>query len=385
MICQKDLFFLTENEHYLNCSYLSPLLRSVEEAGLNGIRGKRHPWNIKPDDFFEDSETVRRQFATLIHADHPQQIAIIPAVSYGMATVAKNLPPVKTGGNVVVAGEQFPSNVYPWMRYCNEHNSKLQIVSPPAGSQKRGEQWNQKIAEAITSDTVLVALGSVHWTDGSRFDLKHIGELARKKDAVFVIDGTQSVGALPFDVNEIQPDALICAGYKWLMGPYGTALGYFGPRFQQAKPLEEGWIVRKNSENFGGLVKYEEEYQPGALRFDMGERSHFINLPMMAEALKQVNRWKPQNIQDYCRKLCSELISELKESGFQIEDEPWRGHHLFGIRLPENLSIKKLNGKLSENHLHVSVRGSAIRVSPHVYNNEEDIEVLRNVLLSLKE
>lgn len=382
MNCQKDLFQLPDNQHYLNCSYLSPLLRSVEKAGIDGVQGKRHPWNIKPKDFFENSDIVRREFANLIHAGNPQQIALMPSVSYGMATVAKNLPH-KKGGEIVVAGEQFPSNVYPWMRFCKDHNYTLKIVEPPSDINNRGERWNQSILESISDDTILVALGGVHWTDGTHFDLEQIGLLARENNALFVIDGTQSVGALPFDINSIQPDALICAGYKWLMGPYGTSLGYFGERLLDGSPLEEGWIVRKNSENFGGLVDYEEEYQPGALRFDMGERSQFINLPMMAEALKQVNRWTPEAIQSYCKNLCSETIRELRENGFRIEDENWRGHHMFGVRLPNHISMEKLNDKFSEHNIHVSVRGSSVRVSPHVYNDEKDVEVFREALLSL--
>lgn len=381
MKCQKELFRLPENEHYLNCSYLSPLLRSVEEAGIRGVRGKRHPWNVNPNDFFENSNIVRREFAHLIHAEDPQQIAIMPAVSYGMATVAKNLP-IKKGGEIIIAGEQFPSNVYPWMRFSQDHDCNLNIIQPPTDFKHRGEKWNQQILEAISADTILISLGSVHWTDGTRFDLKRIGKRARENDALFVIDGTQSVGALPFDVNEIQPDALICAGYKWLMGPYGIALGYVGPRLMEGTPLEEGWIVRKNSENFGGLVEYQEEYQPGALRFDMGERSNFINVPMMAEALKQVNKWTPEKIQAYYKKLCSEIFVELREHEFRIEDEDWRGHHLFGIRLPAKASMDQLSQKLQENNLHVSVRGSAVRVSPHVYNDLKDIEVLRTTLMT---
>lgn len=382
MNCQKHLFQLPDNEHYLNCSYLSPLLKSVEEAGLKGLQSKRHPWNLKPDDFFEDANKVRREFAKLIRANDFRQIALMPAVSYGMSTVAKNLP-VKKGGNIVVAGEQFPSNIYPWLSFCNDHDCVLKIIEAPGIQAERGKIWNQRILEAISEETILVALGSVHWADGTRFDLEKIGSLAREKNALLVIDGTQSVGAMPFDVNKIQPDALICAGYKWLMGPYGTALGYFGPRFSDGKPLEEGWIVRKNSENFGGLVEYEEEYQPGALRFDMGERSHFINLPMMAEALKQVNDWTPEAIQSYCEKLCTDTIRELRVYGFQIEDEEWRGHHMFGVRLPKTISMNQLQQKLAENHIHVSLRGSSVRISPHLYNDEQDVERLRVTLLSL--
>lgn len=382
MKCQKKLFHLPENEHYLNCSYLSPLLRSVEEAGIQGVRGKRHPWNVKPNDFFEDSDIVRNEFSKLIQSDNPLQIALMPSVSYGMATVAKNLP-LKKGGEIVIAGEQFPSNVYSWMRYSKDYDCSLKIVEPPADFNNRGKKWNQRILESISDDTILVTLGSVHWTDGTRFDLEEIGKLAHEKDALFVLDGTQSVGALPFDINTNQPDALICAAYKWLMGPYGSALGYFGPRLLDGVPLEEGWIVRKKSENFGGLVDYEEEYQPGALRFDMGERSHFINLPMVAAALKQVNEWTPEAIQSYCQNLCSETIQELQEHGFQIEDEKWRGHHMFGIRLPNHISLEKLSNKFDEHHIHVSIRGSSVRVSPHLYNRNKDLDIFRNVLLSL--
>lgn len=382
MNCQRELFQLPENQHYINCSFLSPMLYSVEKAVEIGLKGKREPWTIKPEHFFEDSNLLRSEFAALINAPDANQIAIMPAVSYGMGIVSKNLP-VKTGGNIVVAGEQFPSNVYPWMNFCKVNQCTLKTVQPPSNSDNRGEEWNSRIKEAINKNTMLVAIANVHWTDGTRFDVEEIGKLAREKGAWFVIDGTQSVGALPFDVQKVQPDALICAGYKWLMGPYGTTLGYFGPRLLDGRPLEEGWIVRKNSRNFKELIDYEDEYEPGALRFDVGERSNFLNTPMMLEAVKQVNRWTPEAIQLYCKKLCSEMIPDLKKNGFTIETEARRSHHMFGIRLPERIDLEVLRQSLSENNIHVSVRGTAVRVSPHLYNNANDIEKLRDVLIEM--
>jgi selenocysteine lyase/cysteine desulfurase len=195
-----------------------------------------------------------------------------------------------------------------------------------------------------------------------------------------VIDGTQSVGALPIDVQEIKADALICAGYKWLMGPYSMTLGYLGPRLQDGIPLEEGWIVRKDSEDFSGLVDYKNDYQPGAVRFDVGERSNFVLVPMMIEALKQILQWGPENIQAYCQQLTANLERDLPNHGYQIEDPEWRAGHMFGIRLPASVSLKKLQQQLDEHNIHVSVRGSAVRISPNVYNDERDIEVLSNVL-----
>ena len=358
------------------------MLTSVEQAVEKGLKGKREPWTIKPEHFFEDSDLLRSEFASLINAPDSNQIAIMPAVSYGMGVVSKNLP-AKSGGNIVVAGEQFPSNIYPWMNFCKENRCTLKTVQPPSNSDNRGEEWNIRIKEAIDKNTILVAIANVHWTDGTRFDVEEIGKLAREKGAWFVIDGTQSVGALPFDVQKVQPDALICAGYKWLMGPYGTTLGYFGPRLLDARPLEEGWIVRKNSRNFKELIDYEDEYEPGALRFDVGERSNFLNTPMMLEAVKQVNRWTPEAIQLYCKNLCSEMMPVLKENGFTVENEAWRGHHMFGIRVPERIDLDFLRQRLAENNIHVSVRGTAVRVSPHLYNNAADIEKLLDVLTDL--
>lgn len=379
MDCQKHLFSLPDDHHYLNCSFLSPLLKRVEEAGIQGIKGKNRPWETTPDHFFEDSNTLRSLFAELVNARNANDIAIMPGVSYGIATVAKNIDPNK-GNSIVISGKQFPSNVYAWKRFCKEHDCQLKVVDPPKVFDNRGQKWNEKILDAVKSDTLLVALGNVHWTDGTLFNLKTIGAKTRKNDAYFVIDGTQSVGAMPIDLQNIKADALICAGYKWLMGPYAITLGYFGPRLQGGIPLEEGWIVRKNSENFSGLVDYQDNYQPGAQRFDMGERSNFVLVPMMIEALKQILDWGPQNIQAYCEQLTTDLEKGLSEYGYQIEDSAWRAGHMFGIRLPASVSLKKLQHQLDEHNIHVSVRGSAVRIAPNAYNNEKDIAVLYEVL-----
>lgn len=379
MDCQKDLFTLPDDHHYLNCSFLSPLLKSVEEAGINGIKGKGRPWETTPDNFFEDSNTLRALFARIINAPSADDIAIMPAVSYGLATVAKNIDPSK-GNTIVVTGEQFPSNIYVWKRFCKEHNCKLNVVEPPSDFKYRGKKWNEKIHDAIGPDTLLVALGNVHWTDGTLFDLKSIGTRSRENGAYFIIDGTQSVGALPFDQKEIKADALICAGYKWLMGPYAITLGYFGQRLRDGIPLEEGWIVRKGSEDFSKLVDYADAYQDGARRFDMGERSNFILVPMMIEALRQIIAWDPQKIQQYCKELTTELVHRLPQYGYQIEQPEWRGHHMFGIRIPDRLTYQRLQQELDKHNIHVSVRGSAVRIAPNIYNNKQDIDVLSEVL-----
>ena len=380
LTCQKDLFLMPDDHHYLNCSYLSPLLKRVEQAGVEGVRGKSRPWETTPDRFFHDSETVRSLFAELIHAEEPNQVAIMPAVSYGMATVVNNLPK-SPGKQIIIAEEQFPSNVYPWEAYAKRTGNSIKRIAAPVG-EKRGEKWNEAILNSINNSTLLVALGNVHWTDGTVFRIREISEKVHSFGGYFVMDGTQSVGALPLNVQDVNPDALICAGYKWLMGPYGISLGYFGPRLTGGIPLEEGWIVRKNSEDFTALIDYEEDYQPGAKRYDMGQRSNFITLPMMREALMQVREWGIHNIQSYIRSLSEPLIPALIDSDYKIEEDEYRAPHMFGARVPVGTEMKSVREALQSRNIHVSVRGSAIRISPNVYNDESDIEALSECLLS---
>ena len=380
LTCQKKLFTLPEDKHYLNCAYMSPLSKRVEEAGLKGMLAKRAPAKIGADDFFDTSIQIRKKFGELVNAP-AENMALIPAASYGLSIAAKNTA-IGRGQEILMLEEQFPSNVYTWMRLAEESGAHLNIIKPPTSATNRGQTWNERILEGINPRTAIVALAPVHWADGTLFDLEIIGRKAREVGAAFIIDGTQSVGALPFDVESIQPDALICAGYKWLMGPYSIGIAYLGPRYAEGVPLEENWINRKNSENFGGLVQYTRDYQPGAIRFDVGERSNFILLPMLNAALGHLLEWGVQNIQAYCEALIEDFCKELTPLGYGLEAKQWRASHLFGVRVRKDLSMERLMEAISAANISVSRRGNAIRISPHVYNDATDLEALKQVFVS---
>lgn len=375
MKCKKSLFQLDEDYTYLNGAFMSPMMKPVEEAGLQGLSRKRNPFTISQDDFFGDTEILREEFAKLINANDPKRIVVVPSVSYGMANVANNLSLAKDD-EILLAEEQFPSNVYPWQRIAQNHDAKIITVNPPTVFENRGQIWNERILEAINPKTKMVAIAHVHWADGTKFDLKSIRERTRDVGALLVIDGTQSVGALPFDVQEFQPDALICAGYKWLMGPYSIGMAYYGPAMDDGFPIEENWINRNESEDFSNLVNYQNAYQPGALRYEVGEHSNFILIPMMLEALRQLNSWGIDEIQDYCKNITNEAVSELRNSGFMIEDKEYRGTHLFGIRMESGEALSHIKERLNEERILVSIRGNCVRVAPNVYNTKEDLHHL---------
>lgn len=381
--CQAGEFALPDGLHYLNCAYMSPLARTVEAAGLDGFRRLRAPSRIEPSDFFEESDELRRAFAALVGVEEPARVALIPSASYGLAIAARNLG-VDPGQNLVLAEDQFPSNVYAWRRLADARGADLRFVGPGDGGGEegagRGERWNARILEAIDGATAGVALPHVHWTDGTLFELESVRRRASEVGAALIVDGTQSVGALPFEVGRIRPDALVCAGYKWMLGPYSIGVAYLGPRFDDADPLEETWLGRKGSEDFGGLVDYETEYQPGAIRHDMGERSNPVTVPMQTAALRLLLDWGVERIQDYCRRLTRPLVDEAGDLGMRVEDEAWRASHLFGLRLPTGARSERLARELEREDVVVSVRGDAVRVSPHLYNDEGDVEALLDVL-----
>ncbi|WP_424962650.1 aminotransferase class V-fold PLP-dependent enzyme [Ekhidna sp.] len=357
---------------------MSPLMKQVEKAGIKGLKTKRNPVKVSVDDFFHESEQVRGAYSRLIENDDPNRVVIIPSVSYGLANVAQNLP--FNDGEILLAEEQFPSNVYPWVR-LKEKGFTINVVSPPQ-SDNRGESWNEKILDAINSKTRMVAVGHIHWSDGTLFQLKTIREKLDEVGGLLVIDGTQSIGALPFSVKEIRPDALVCAGYKWLMGPYSIGLAYYGSAFDEGRPIEENWINRKGSDDFGNLVNYQETYREKALRYEVGEHSNFILVPMIHQAIKQLLRWSPENIQQYTHDLMADSITEMTAMGYRVENAAWRANHLLGVRLPSGVELSRVQQSLKKHRVSVSFRGDSIRISPNIYNDEMDV---RKLLKAMKE
>lgn len=382
--CQKHRFSLAPGIHYLNGGAYSPMLRASVEKGLEGLRLKAEtPYLITPQHHFETAGRVCRLFSDLTGAGDPERIALIPAASYGMAIVAQNLhrlPGVSAKKRIVLIGEEFPNNVYAFERVATTLGLTPFTVDKPDSFENRGAVWNERLLDAITPETALVVASAVHWIYGTLFDLEAIGRRCREVGALLVIDATQSVGARPFDIQAVQPDALICAAYKWLLGPYGTGVAYLGPFFDGGVPVEESWMNRMESEQFARLTRYERAYRPKAQRYHAGEFSQFIQLPMLEAALQQLLDWDTAEMQEYCRRLTETAIPEWQALGCRLEEPGYRAAHLFGLSLPQNTDTDRLLAILTERQVFVSLRGGALRVSLNVYNEQADVQALTGAL-----
>lgn len=371
---QRQLFDIPEDVAFFNSATNSPLLRESRKRLMEGVTEKSHPWDRTADRFFTNAETIRTLSARLFGGD-ADGYAIIPAASYGISTAARAIEPsLGPGDLILLIDEEFPSNVLPWQRTANETGAEIKTISTPQNG-----NWTEAILNGLDSKVKVVALSSCHWTNGAYIDLEAIGAACREVNAIFVIDATQSLGAMPFSIENVRPDFLIAAGYKWLLCPYGFGILYVSEGWRDARPLEEVWLARQNAEDFSGLVKYSDVYMPGARRFDMGEKCIPTILPGAIAALEQIEEWSIENIADTLSLINQTIIRELEVMGFDVPDTNQRCPHMFGAVLPNGYQ-GDLVSELMQHGVHLSKRGNAIRFSPHLHVTDKDVECLLEAL-----
>ena len=366
--CQRDRFAIPAGVHYLNCAYMAPLSHDVIAAMDEGARAKASPWRYRPADFFTVAEHFRTRAARL--AGVPEDcIAIVPSASYGLAVAAANVP-LARGQEVVTLAGQFPSNVYVWQALAGRVGARLRTVERPSQS-----CWSEAVLDAIGPDTGIVAVPHCHWADGRVVDLEAVGAKARSVGAALVLDLTQSLGAMPVDLAAVDPDFAVAACYKWLMGPYGTGMLYVAPRHHQGTPIEHNWINRGGSEDFARLVEYREDFQPGARRFDMGEKS---NPPLLMGASAGLDFLLAFGVEAIAQSLAAQTEAIAgRAAALGLEAAP------VGTRAPHFLSLGFAGGvpdglteRLAAGGVHVSLRGPSLRVTPHLYNDTADADAL---------
>jgi selenocysteine lyase/cysteine desulfurase len=369
----RHLFEMSEDITYLNTAFISPQMIQVKEAIEAGNDRKSKPWLMKPDAFFSDSEELRALFAQLINADS-DGVAIIPAVSYGMATIAKLLP--WNNSDVLVLEDQFPSNYYPWVELVQNKGGEIITVSRPVDL-----NWTASIITTIESSPKLklVALPHVHWTDGSKIDLEAIGRVCRDNGIYLVVDGTQSVGAIPFDVEKIKPDFLVVSTYKWMLGPYSIALLWAAPHLRDGTPLECSWLNRSGCENLANLTQYTPNLTQGARRYDMGQRANFALLPGTICALKQLLAWGVDNIHDTLKHHIQIIKQEAQGLGFVVPADSFNGGNFIGLKHPDGIP-GHWGERLAKENIYVSMRGSSLRIAPYLFTEQHDLDKLFNHL-----
>ena len=344
--CQRPAFEVPDDVAYFNCAYMAPMLKAVRQAAHGALDHVARPWQVTADDFFSPAERARARFAELIHA-RPDDVAIIPSASFGVSTAARNLA-LAPGRVILVAEEEFPSNVYPWQALAQRTGGELRVVRRPAD-----HDWTRAVLAAIDDRVAIAALANCHWADGGVIDLAAVSRALQRVGARLSLDVTQSLGVMPLDVSQVKVDYLACAAYKWLLGPYSIGFLYVAPEHHGGEPLDYNWITRDKSENFAGLVDYRDGYQPGARRFDMGERASFVLLPMAIAALDQLLAWTPAATAATLAALTRRIADAAVPLGATVAPPHLRAHRVFA-----------------------SVRGRTLRIAPHLHVTDADLDRL---------
>jgi selenocysteine lyase/cysteine desulfurase len=365
---QRALFDIPREICYLNAASWSPLPVATQEAGRAGVARKGQPWLIDPALPGKQFERARSAAARLINAD-AEDVALISSVSYGVATAAK-LITVPASSRVLVLENDHSSAVLEWTTRAATFT--VEAVPRPADG-----DWTAAVLGAIerrgAPPVGLASISSVHWADGGVVDMDRVASALRRQGAMLLVDATHAAGVMQIDVRSFDPDFLVFPTYKWLLGPYGRAFLYIAKRRQDGVPLEQTSYGRRGINSERETYYRDVEFVPGGRRFDMGERDHFISLEMASIGMEMMANWGCDAVQQRLGKLTSRLADGLRNDGVAIPDARVRAPHILSLSFPAGMP-ERLIAQLAAEHIYVAPRIGRMRISPHVYNDEDDID-----------
>jgi selenocysteine lyase/cysteine desulfurase len=220
----------------------------------------------------------------------------------------------------------------------------------------------------------LASISSVHWSDGGLIDVEKVGAALRRQGALFLIDATHGAGVLAMDVKSLDPDFVIFPTYKWLLGPYGRAFLYVAKRHQDGVPLEQTSFGRRGVRSDAEVYFADTGYVASARRFDMGERDHFISMEMASIGMEMMAEWGAQAVKERSAMLTGRIAEGVKGlPGVQMTEARFRAPHILSLGFAGGLPAGSVEGLAGEG-IHVAARLSRMRISPHVFNDEEDAD-----------
>jgi len=359
---------------YLDCAYQGPFPNVTATRIHDAIELKRYPVRLTEPDYFDGPERVRTRLSRLTGAD-PEEIAITASATQGIGIVAGGLE-WRDGDEVIIASTNFPSNLFTWL-HLRRRDVRVTVIEP-SGGRVRPED----VAASLTSRTRLVALDWVSYSTGARIDLATMGELAHRQGALFVVDGTQGVGAIELDLHALPVDAMAVAAYKWLLGPYGTGFAYLQRDLLDRLDLAVvNWSAVEGSDQFDSLPVDRFTLPNAARVFDSGETASFINLRGLESSLEYVEAVGVRTVNQHCRRLLQRLADGLRAADssyytLSAAAEAECNSTILGFQAPSIEATTELHATLRAAEFAVSLRHGMIRVSPYLYNDEDDIDEL---------
>ena len=365
-------WFEIEDATYLNLAGQSPMPKVSHRAVVAALELKKFPHRIPDSAFFDVPNRIRASIAKLI-GSKPEEIALTTGASTGMAAVAYGLN-WQPGDEVVTAKGEFPMQYTTWKPMEAREGIKLKVVAP-----RDRFITADDVIGALTAKTRVVSISHVRFDTGGMIDAARIAAACHAQGTLFLLDVSQSCGAVPMSVEALGADFLVCAGYKWLLGPFGT--GFFWAKSEHLANIRSGpfyWMATGGADNFAALAANDPKPGNDSKRWDAAETANYLNNAAVDASLEFVLRAGPETVTAHNHKLIDFLYERLPKDRCVPSsplDHSLRGPYgCFTARKPE--ATAALYERLRNENVITSLREGNIRVSPYLYNTERDIDRL---------
>lgn len=359
----RNEFLITKKYAYFNHAAISPPSLMVDQAFEDVCSQYREHGVLCHEKWIERVREVRGLCAGLINAES-DEIALIGNTSEGLSLIAQGLR-LKPGDKVLLTEPEFPSNIYPWLNLREKGVDVLFI------KRDNGRFNVRDVENALSPDVKIISVSSVDFITGFHCDLKAIGDLCKRKGILFCVDGIQGLGAIPVDVKECGIHFFSSGGYKWLLGMMGTGMLFISKEAQRfIRPVSVGWKSVKNDEDFLNISL---DFKPDASCFEPGG----LNIPGLhafGVSIGLINEAGIENIKGKIFELNNLFFKGLCKRGYEVVTSMEDSERSGILSFKPSGSAKGLCDFLRRRNVIVSDRAGLIRISPHFYNNEEDVK-----------
>ena len=368
----RALFPVTERVNYLNHAAISPPPAATIAAIQSQLKDVSENGSVNFRSWIATKERTRELLATLLGA-RPEQVAFMRNTSDGLSTVANGLR-WQPDDNLVTFRNEFPSNIYPWLRLRDAFGVEVRMAE-----ERDGRIDLNELIDLIDAKTRLVAISQVQYASGFRADLERLGRAARAHDALLVVDVIQALGVVPIDVQAELVDVAAGACHKWLLTPEGVGYLYLSDRARERiQPTLVGWISVPDPDDYGN---FSQGWNRGTLAWETGTGPAAL-IHGLEHSLKLLNQTGISRIQSHLETLTDYLCERLANTQYRIVSSRQRSEksQIVCIQHTEGLSPMKLYSHLKDTGIITAPRGDGLRISPHLYNTAEEIDALVNAL-----
>jgi cysteine desulfurase/selenocysteine lyase len=347
---------------YLDSAAVGLISTRVHAAMTQVLTGHQQFGIAAAPEWRAHAQQVRASVARLV-GGASDRVVFTQNTSAGLATVTNGLD-WREGDNVVVPAGEFPSNFYPWLQLRRRGVQVREVAMTD------GHAAVEDLLAALDSRTRVLAISAVQYTSGYRYDLSALGSACQNSDALLVVDGTQAVGAVSVDVDQLGIDVLAVSAHKWLLGPFGIGFAHLSPRaMDRLMPSTVGWLAVEEPFAFGHEPRLAEDGR----RFESGTENS-AGIAGLGATVGLVHELGQSRVEIRVLDLVEQLTTVLEEAGMKVH-MPVDRDRRSGIVIASSASTphRLLHDRLLAHGVRCSLRGNGLRLAPHYFTSREDL------------